>query len=429
MMNRRVAIIAGTSFPPIASASIHRVLAWVRYLPGCGWESEVFTLPLDYRREDELDRSTLELIPNDGRVRRIAPIWPRRIPRSRTVNAQIAGSEVSAQPLGWAAASVLKKAFLIPDARILWVPPAFASLTASHWKRPFDAVLSTSQQNSSHVAGLLASRFLHLRWVADLQDPWRSPWVSPNPLLQERVDRAIARAVLRRSNAITVISTNVRRSLEQGYGAPPSKIEVIPNGFEPSASEPRKSRDGADRFTIVHTGRFYGRRTPALFLRTVDSIVRRHPEIAARLLVRFIGSFDDASAAAVAPYAARSWLEVVKPVPHADSLGAQAGADLLLLIPGEDSMSMPGKIFEYLNAERPLLCLASDDSDAAMLLRELNTGVVIHPSDSESLERYLLAALDKETPETEATRVPELSRYTWPSTVARMGEVLERVIR
>jgi glycosyltransferase involved in cell wall biosynthesis len=428
MMKRRVAIIAGTSFPPIASASVHRVLAWLRYLPGCGWEPDVFTLPLDYRPEKELDRSLLAAVPNDSRVRRVAPIWPRRIPRSRTVNAEIRASEVTGQPLGWRAASFVKDALLIPDTRILWVPPAVASLAVIHRKRRFAAVLSTSQQNSSHVAGLLASNFLRLPWVADFQDPWRSPWLSPKPSLLERVNGAIARTVLRRSDAITVISTNVGRSLEEDYGVHSSKIELIPNGFEPSTADPKKRREARDRFTIVHTGSFYGRRTPGIFLRAVDNLLALHPEIEGRLVVRFIGSFDEASAAAVAPYASRAWLEIVKSVPHADSLRAQADADLLLLIPGEESMSMPGKIFEYLSTGRPLLCLTSDNSDAAVLLRDLNAGSIVSPDDSAALERHLLAAVGRDRPEQDPVPPAGLNhRYRWSNIVARMGEVLERV--
>jgi glycosyltransferase involved in cell wall biosynthesis len=428
MMKRRVAIIAGTSFPPIASASVHRVLAWLRYLPGCGWEPEVFTLPVDYRPEKELDRSLLSVVPNDSRVRRVAPIWHRRIPRSWTVNTEVRASEVTGQPIGWRAASFVKDALLIPDTRILWAPPAVASLAAIHRKSRFAAVLSTSQQNSSHVAGLLASSFLHLPWVADFQDPWRSPWLSPKLSLQGRVDGALARAVLRRSDAITVISTNVGRSLEEGYQAPASKIELIPNGFEPSTADPKKRREARNRFTIVHTGSFYGRRTPAQFLRAVDTVVALHPQIEGHLVVRFIGSFDEASAAAIAPYASRAWLEIVKPVPHADSLRAQADADLLLLIPGEESMSMPGKIYEYLSTGRPLLCLASDDSDAATLLRDLKAGSIVSPDDSAALERHLLASIGRDRPEQDVVPLAGLNhRYHWPDIVARMGEVLERV--
>jgi glycosyltransferase involved in cell wall biosynthesis len=428
MMKRRVAIIAGTSFPPIASASVHRVLAWLRYLPRCGWEPEVFTLPLDYRPEKELDRSLLAVVPNDSRVRRIAPIWPRRIPLRWTGNAEVGASEVTGQLFGWRAASFVKDGLLIPDTRILWVPPAFASLVAIHRKRRFAAVLSTSQQNSSHVAGLLASSFLHLPWVADFQDPWRSPWRSPMPSLRERVDGVIARAVLRRSDAITVISTNVGLSLEEDYRVPASQIELIPNGFEPSTADLEKRPEARDRFTILHTGRFYGRRTPALFLRAVDTVLALHPEIEERLVVRFIGSFDEVSAAAVAPYASRSWLEIVKPVPHADSLRAQAEADLLLLIPGEESMSMPGKIYEYLSTGRPLLCLASDDSDAATLLRELNAGIIVSPDNSAALERHLLAAVGRDRPEHNIVPLAGLNqRYGWPNLVARMGEVLDRI--
>lgn len=426
-MKRRVAIIAGMSFPPIASASVHRVLAWLRYLPRFDWNGEVFTLPEDYRPRADLDASLLALIPSASQVHRVDPIWPKRIPQSRTMNAEVGASGVPEGP-GWRLVHFVKDRIGVPDARLLWVPPAFGSFLASHRRHHYDAVVSTSQENSSHMVGLIASVVLRVPWVADFQDPWRSPWLPLRHGLHERLDRSLARTVLRRSDAITAISPNVGRSLEEDYRADRGKIEVIPNGFEPTTAEPMKERATGDRFTLLHTGRFYGQRTPAWFLRAVDSYIADHPEIGERLLVRFIGAFDEPSAAAVAPYADRSWLNIVRPVPHADALQAQAEADALLLIPGERSMSMPGKIFEYLRTGRPMLCIASDDSDAAVLLRELNTGSVVRPDDSAALERFFHAALIDRSLGAHTEPIAQLDRYQWRHTVERMAQVLDQVV-
>ena len=424
-MTRRVAIIAGINFPPVSNASVHRVIACLHHLPESDWKGEVFTLPADYRREDERDESLLASVPQESVVHRISPIWPRRVPRGLvgTGNAEVETLSVT-QSLGWRVASVLKEWILLPDSRVTWVPPAIASLVRAHRKDPYDVIFSTSQENSSHLVGLIASGALHLPWAADFQDPWRSPWLPARHPVQERLDNAMARIVIKRSSVIIATSPSVKRSLEAGYGAPSRKIHLVPNGFEPSGYTAKFGTADSERFTIVHTGRFYGKRVPTPALQAVDSVLKKRPDLEQRLLIRLIGTFDEASAAAVRPFSSRPWLELVKPLPHADAMREQADADLLLLIPGEQSMSMPGKIFEYLRARRPILCLASQDSDAAALLSDLDTGSVIDPEDQDGIGRFILEALLRGRQEEQASD-ERLDAYYWDNVVGQMVAVLE----
>jgi glycosyltransferase involved in cell wall biosynthesis len=53
---------------------------------------------------------------------------------------------------------------------------------------------------------------------------------------------------------------------------------------------------------------------------------------------------------------------------------------LLLLFAPKQCCSIPGKTFEYLAAQKPILCLA-DDGATADLIRSTGAGVVVQPDD------------------------------------------------
>src|SRR4029077_14138282 len=67
------------------------------------------------------------------------------------------------------------------------------------------------------------------------------------------------------------------------------------------------------------------------------------------------------------------------PVPYRRSLDLQMTADILLLLQWNDKRdkgNLPGKIFEYLYARRPILLIGYEHGIAAQLIRERGAGLV-----------------------------------------------------
>jgi glycosyltransferase involved in cell wall biosynthesis len=76
---------------------------------------------------------------------------------------------------------------------------------------------------------------------------------------------------------------------------------------------------------------------------------------------------------------------VIPFVPRRRSLELQRDSEALLLIlpeaGGRGTGVIPGKVFEYLAAERPILAVVPPDGAAANLIREAGAGVVVAPDD------------------------------------------------
>src|SRR5438067_1311095 len=172
----------------------------------------------------------------------------------------------------------------------------------------------------------------------------------------------------------------------RGY-EPRAAITVIPNGadyddFEGLTYQP------ADRFRITHTGSFFGKRNPRPFLTALKESELEN------VVARFVGELTTRDREWAETLELGDRLELLPFGSRRRSLAYQRDSEaLLLLLPqaGERGTPvLPGKIFEYLAAERPILAAVPPAGAAANLIREANAGVVVPPDDTGAIREGLL---------------------------------------
>jgi hypothetical protein len=126
-----------------------------------------------------------------------------------------------------------------------------------------------------------------------------------------------------------------------------------------------------------------------------------------RVRLRFVGRFGDEVKAMFRRPGVAPVVEERGYLPHGESIQELLGAHALLLVvddvPGAREI-VPGKVFEYIGARRPILALAPEGAVAG-LIRETGAGTVLAGSDVEGTAEAL-AALYAEWVATGATRFP-----------------------
>ena len=80
-------------------------------------------------------------------------------------------------------------------------------------------------------------------------------------------------------------------------------------------------------------------------------------------------------------------------VNHEKVVEYQKSAHILLLninrVPNAEYL-LTGKLFEYIAAERPILCVAPKQGDAAKIIEECESGEVFDFDDKEGIKKYIL---------------------------------------
>lgn len=423
-MTLRVLIVT-YYFPPIGGGGVQRVLAWCRYL--ADHDIDVTVLAPDEPRWVDED-ATLVVPAQVHMVRTPDPSPDALIPREQLASARGLG-----RALTWM--RLQPRRLAVPDIHRGWRSPAVRAARAAHAEAvaatgsaPWDAILSTSPPETTHlVAHELAGTF-GVPWVADLRDSWLDlPHLRMDSTvvrLKHAANVRLATRVFRRAAALTTVSEPLAADLRRRH--PDRRIEVLPNGVDlDDVSRARARRDGfreRGRFVVLYTGNFFGRQSPRSFLAAVERAVERDPTAADDLVVRFIGGMKPADQDRIdTSPALRSVVERIDFLRHDDVLAQQAAADLLLLYvaPGRGSAGVvTGKLFEYLASRRPVLALVPPEGTAANWLREAGAGHVSCPPDAvddvaDELVRALQAWRDAGR-----TQVPDLDLA--PSVLTRI---------
>lgn len=424
-------LVVTYAFPPRGGVAVQRMLHLVRHLPAQGIESTVLTVTPP-RGTVQADVSLLDLVPQDLRVIRTPALEPYRLyralggqraqddPRNRAALTAGGGS----RSLPERVYGLVQDRWLVPDAKIGWFP--FALDAARAWameQGPADVVLATQPPATALVAGAAIAREWGCPLVADYRDPWTAGYYpQERPAAVSARERALERRVLAKAAAVVTVGESfagILRELVEESGDNRDKVTVISNGFEPESYMNIKPLD-FQHPAIVHTGSLYHQRSPLPFFEAFAALQQEQPALTDGWQVHLYGNVDPAFLTA-AKALGLTQIHHEGFVDQRTALAAQAGADLLLLC--SEGM-LTAKVYEYLQARKPVLALG-DSPELAALLDSYGAGVCLRPSDAEGIKAALAAMLQRKSGGPLTLR-RDPAEHAWSARVAEYAALLHR---
>jgi glycosyltransferase involved in cell wall biosynthesis len=366
-------------FPPAGGGGVQRPLKFATHLPAFGIETHV------------LAPDNPKWIYMDEDLRPPTQAWVHRVryvgPKGRRPSEELHGKEGVERALMHA--RLLPRRLVIPDEAATWNLTAIPAALRIARAEQIDVVVTTSPPGSVHLVGAAVKRALGVHWIADLRDSLlahqdrRSDTVAVR--LKARTVRVVAGVVARRADAIVTAFDSIGEEM-RGL-SPVGRIVTIPNGSDFDDFEGMTYTPG-ERLRITHTGAFFGQRDPKPFLRALAESGLHD------VLVRFVGGFRAADGEFAESLGLGDRIEVIPFVPRRRSLELQRDSEVLLLIlpeaGGRGTGVIPGKVFEYVAAERPMLAAVPPDGAAARLIEEIGAGIVAPVDDVEALRAAIV---------------------------------------
>jgi glycosyltransferase involved in cell wall biosynthesis len=375
-------------WPPSGGAGVQRCLKFVKHLGSFGVEPTVITVDPAEATYPVRDESLLAEVPAGVRVIRTRTSEPFESYKKLTGRAVPYGGFANEGKPGLMqkALRFVRGNLFIPDPRRGWNRHALAAveklLTAGE---TFDAVLTSSPPHSTQLIGLELKKRHGLRWLADLRDPWTDIYYYKDlhhTPLAAWLDARYEQQVLSHADAVLVTSPETKRLfLAKVPALPSAKFHVLPNGYDESDFR-SPSQPPADCLRITHTGTITELYRIEELLKAISTCAARHPDVPLQL--RFVGQVSAQLRRQVDRAGLLPITEFIGFVPHDKSVEYLLSASALLMaipdVPNNFGI-LPGKVFEYLAANKPILCVGPAGSDADNLLQECGAGLALPYGD------------------------------------------------
>ena len=377
-------------WPPSGGAGVQRWVKFIKYFKNQNIDPYIISVDPDFASYPVIDKSLINDIPENTNVYLTKTNEPysiyKKINNNQTPYAGFAneGRPNFLQKI----ARFVRGNFFIPDSRKGWNDFAYKKAVKVLEKENIDTVITTSPPHSTQLIGLKLKETLNIKWIADLRDPWTDIYYYKSMLhtkWAKRKDLNYEKGVIEISDKIVVVSDSIKQLLiNKSNLIQESKIHVIPNGFDEedfSVSSTNKN----NKFLLSYVGTIT-KDYP------LDSIKKSITNL--NINLEFTGKADHPTKHLLNEIAGFN-----NHVKHKESINLLLASDMLLLVIPKIANNkgiLTGKLFEYLGARKPILCIGPTDGDAAIIIKECKAGKTFDYSDENGIYEFIETCMSNE---------------------------------
>lgn len=390
---RKKALIITYYWPPAGGPGVQRWLKFVKYLPEFGVDPVVYcpenpSYPItDLQLEDEVSNTVTVLKQPINEPYKFANLLSKK--SSKTISSGIIPKKKK-QSLIERLLLYVRGNFFIPDARKGWVKPSVAYLSEYIKKESIETIITTGPPHSLHLIGLQLKAQLNVKWIADFRDPWTTIGYHKDLKLTKssrQKHELLEQNVLQSADQIIVTSTVTKQEFALKTQQP---ITVITNGYDTYVIE-RPEKD--QRFTIAHIGSLLSERNPTQLWDALRELIAENEAFKTAFQLNLIGVVSDDVLQTLSSYQLDDYVNVVGYVNHEEAMQFQMQSQVLLLIEIDSQVSkaiIPGKLFEYMVSNTPILAIGPQESDVEDIIKTTNTGHYFYYNEKQQIKSQIL---------------------------------------
>lgn len=375
MTKRKRVLIITYYWPPSGSSGVQRTLYFVKYLRDFGWEPVVY-IP-ENSEYPAIDHSLSREIPEGLEIIKY-PVWePYQIYKrflgkssSEVIKPQVV-MEKQKGLKNWLTVFI-RGNFFIPDARMFWIRPSVKFLMKYLKKQPVDLIFSSSPPQSLHLIAMKLKEKTGIPWVADFRDPWTKISYFEHlhlSVFARKRHEALEKKVLNKANAVLSVSRSCADDFEHIGGR---EIITVTNGFDGPVSELNATQFSV--LSLAYIGTLTKSRVPSSFWTFLFEAIES-AGLLNQFQLKMYGNIEESVFADIMEAGLSQNLLRENYLSHdlvAEEL-KNSFSLLLVGIPGDKGV-LTGKLFEYMQSLRPILCIGPQGGDLEGYIEEPHFG-------------------------------------------------------
>lgn len=378
-------------WPPSGKATLHWPLRMIQYLPGYDWQPFVLTANEDtFSSKDE---SLLKEIDPHLQVYTAPTLEPFDLYRrllGKDKNTPLTASEtISKTNKNWRhrLAIWMRMNLFIPDARVGWYWKAVQKGEEILKKENIHAIISIGPPHTTLLVGNTLSTRTGIPHIPVFIDPWVD--ISyyhdfKRSALTVALDRRLERSVLQHASQAVFVTENMKNHYRQQYPDIKSKSRVLYWGYDESAFQEYAPIKSNETEILLHAGNIYEHQNPINLWPTLKQEIEK----GRNLKLVFIGTVGPGIRQSIQAAGLQDRTEYKGFLPYKQMI-EEIGKASYLLVCASEKRHVPGKLFEYLRSEKPILAFGDDNKEVEDILCQSKAGMVfpLHASAQEFFER------------------------------------------
>ena len=386
-MKKKILIIS-YYWPPAGGPGVQRWLKFAKYLPEFNI-SPVLFVPENANYPIN-DNSLKSEVSKDLEIIKL-PIFELSnfFPSLKSLNSIRSGniSKNKNQSILQKVVFFIRGNFFIPDMKIFWKRNSVNFLKNYLSENNIETIITTGPPHSIHLIGLELKRKLNINWISDFRDPW----VNLNylnrfhllPFVKE-YHKKLRDKVINNSDAVIVTS----KRLKDLYSEINSSIFQVTNGYD--YNKPVIKLD--KKFSISHVGSLYNERNPEFLWDIIDELSENLQGFKEDLQINLIGNNNKKIKQNLSKRVFNDCVVFFDYVEHKKAIEFMCSSQVLLMLEVDDdesSYAIPGKLFDYLNSNRPIISIGPEQSEVREILSNTDSGKFFEYKDYNSLKLYI----------------------------------------
>jgi glycosyltransferase involved in cell wall biosynthesis len=416
MPKKKKILIISYHYPPDLAIGAIRPSKFVEYLPEYGFEPIVLTVKEKYY--EYLDTDEIEPMLKKSDIFRTL-----RIPNFRDIYLSVKTIVIKNTLDGKKNFSLVRNSYgdvinefpestverlkryfnslvvWLPDDKTGWIIPAVLKGLRLIHNRKIDAIYTTGPPHSVHIIGLLLKLLTKRTWFADFRDPWM---VSQKPTfvrskLSDLIENWLVYKVVSKSDKVISVTPEMTESFQNCFSNIKSeKFVTIYNGYDSEQLKEYTKLKKNTKITFTYAGSFYYGRDPELFLRALRHLIDEKKIAEDTVAVKFIGNcrylYEKSIEELVEQIGLTKIVSFIDTIPRHEAFKEMAKSHLLLLYAPDQSLQIPGKLYEYIGLRATILAVCGPGA-TANILADYEHAVIVANDSVKDMKDALLKTI------------------------------------
>jgi glycosyltransferase involved in cell wall biosynthesis len=409
-------------WPPSGGAGVQRWLKFSKYLPQYGWQPVILTVDPEYAAYPALDISLEKEIAEGIEIFRTrATDWFSIYSKDKSKVPSAGFARNMDNSFRGKISRFIRGNFFIPDPRRGWNKFAFRKASEIIQKGNIEHIITTSPPHSTQLIGLrLKKSSPGIKWIADLRDPWTDIYYYDRfypSFFAKMLDVSYEKRVIKSADVIITVGQSLKDSFISRFKGIENKIKVITNGYDNSDFE-GKTVSAPGKLIISYMGTLSESYPVNGLITAMKNLYNEKIDFT----LRFAGEIPDTIKEMILSEIPGSLVEFNPYLNHDDAVKFILGSSvLMLIIPDHRSNKsiVTGKLFEYIAAARPILCIGPSDGDASVIIEKTGAGKTFGYFDGAGTTEFL-KNINKFTVNSDRSRTIKYSRMNLTGEVVQI---------